>query len=76
MPRSNKAKKNLKKSNQRKVKTPTKVKKNLNTEHVVARCMKCREQKTMNNAKLVVLKNGRNAMKGTCVCGTKMFKFV
>ena len=70
--RSKKTKSSLRKSKVNRNKTPNSV----NSNQVVARCMKCREQKTMQNAKLVTLKNGRNAMKGNCLCGTKMFKFV
>jgi hypothetical protein len=75
MPRSKKAKTSLRKSRVRRNKTPTKSSAS-NGDSVIARCMKCREQKPMQSAKLVTLKNGRNAMKGNCVCGTKMFKFV
>jgi hypothetical protein len=62
----------VKKSSLKKVvsKTP------IDVNNIMARCMKCRKQMKMNDAKQVVLKNGRNAMKGICVCGTKMFKFV
>ncbi|MBI2147516.1 hypothetical protein HYU19_03495 [Candidatus Woesearchaeota archaeon] len=42
---------------------------------VEGRCMKCQEQREMKDAKAVKLKNGRDAVKGTCPkCGTKMFK--
>lgn len=75
MPRSKKAKKPLRKSRVRRTKTPTNSNK-VSSDSIIARCMKCREQKPMLSAKLVTLKNGRNAMKGNCVCGTKMFKFV
>ena len=51
-------------------------KKEVSIENVMGRCMKCRDQKLIMNAKQVVLKNGRNAIKGECKCGTKMFKFV
>ena len=50
--------------------------KNVDSNNVIARCMKCKKQMKMENAKQVTLKNGRNAMKGNCVCGTTMFKFV
>lgn len=37
-------------------------------------CMKCKKKREMKNPKLVTMKNGRKAYKGTCsVCGTKMF---
>lgn len=46
-------------------------------EKIEARCMKCKENKIMENVVATVTKNNRNAVKGTCpVCGTKMFKFV
>jgi RNase P subunit RPR2 len=38
-------------------------------------CVKCKAKKEMVSAKKVTLKNGRNALSGTCkTCGTKMFK--
>lgn len=49
---------------------------NVDPNNVMARCMRCKKQMKMGNAKQVTLKNGRNAMKGVCVCGTTMFKFV
>jgi len=37
--------------------------------------MKCQDQREMKDPKQVKLKNGRDAVKGTCPkCGTKMFK--
>ena len=75
MPRSKKEKKSLRKSKIRRNKTLTNSR-TTNNDTILARCMKCREQKIMKGAKLVTLKNGRNAMKGKCDCGTKMFKFV
>lgn len=51
-------------------------KKEVSVENVMGRCMKCRAQKLILKAKQVVLRNGRNAIKGECECGTKMFKFV
>ncbi len=37
--------------------------------------MKCKEKREMNDAKQVVMKNGKKATSGTCPkCGTKMFK--
>lgn len=42
-----------------------------------AYCVKCKTKRDMKDAKEVVLKNGRPAMKGTCpVCGTKMTRFL
>ena len=41
------------------------------------RCMHCKKQRDMKDAKEVVMKNGMKAAKGTCVkCGTKMFKIL
>lgn len=38
-------------------------------------CVKCKAKREMKGERAVVMKNGRNAMTGTCsVCGTKMFK--
>ncbi len=46
-------------------------------EEVKAYCMKCRAERTVNDAQIVTTKNGRTAAQGTCpVCGTKMFKFL
>jgi hypothetical protein len=40
-------------------------------------CVKCKEKRDIKDAKEVVLKNGRPAMKGTCpVCGTNMMRFI
>jgi hypothetical protein len=42
---------------------------------VQAYCVKCRKKSPMKDAKEVVLKNGRAAMKGKCPkCGTGMFR--
>ena len=71
MPKSKKA--GVKKI-QRKSKNKSKSSNNSNV--VIAMCMKCKKKMNMLNAKQVVLKNGRNAMKGACECGTKMFKFI
>ena len=39
------------------------------------RCMKCKKQVEMKDAKEVVLKNGMKALSGVCPdCGTKVFK--
>ena len=44
---------------------------------VDGRCMKCKENREMKNAKETIMKNGMKAMKGECVkCGTKMFKII
>jgi Domain of unknown function (DUF5679) len=38
-------------------------------------CVKCKAKREMKGEKAVIMKNGRNALTGTCsVCGTKMFK--
>ena len=42
----------------------------------LARCMKCRKQMEIQNPKIVTTQKGRKAVRGTCVCGTNMFKFL
>ncbi|HET9432777.1 MAG TPA: DUF5679 domain-containing protein [Chitinophagaceae bacterium] len=38
-------------------------------------CVKCKAKREMKGERAVIMKNGRNALTGTCsVCGTKMFK--
>ena len=40
-----------------------------------AYCVKCKKKREMKGEKQIIMKNGRNAISGTCsVCGTKMFK--
>jgi Domain of unknown function (DUF5679) len=40
-----------------------------------AYCGKCKKKREMKEEKQITMKNGRNAISGTCsVCGTKMFK--
>jgi hypothetical protein len=40
-----------------------------------AYCVKCKKKRGMKGEKQITMKNGRNAISGTCsVCGTKMFK--
>lgn len=40
-----------------------------------AYCMKCRMTREMKDAKVITMKNGKPATKGSCsVCGTKMFR--
>ena len=40
-----------------------------------AYCVKCRAKREVKNAKVVTLKNGRPATKGTCPkCGTTVFR--
>ena len=42
-----------------------------------AYCVKCRSKREMKDAKTVVTKNNRKALKGKCVtCGTNMIKFI
>ena len=42
---------------------------------VEAYCVKCKAKQEMKDAKEIVMKNGRPAMKGTCpVCSTGMFR--
>ena len=38
-------------------------------------CMKCRDERTIADAKEVRMKNGRPATEGKCpVCGTRMYR--
>ena len=47
------------------------------TEEIKAYCMKCKAERTIQNAQIAMTKNGRPAANGACpVCGTKMFKFL
>ena len=40
-------------------------------------CVKCKEKREIKDAKEVVMKNGRKAMKGSCpVCSTGMFRIM
>ncbi len=42
---------------------------------VTGYCVKCKKKQKIKDAKTTTLKNGRPALKGTCVvCGTKMFR--
>ena len=42
-----------------------------------ARCMKCKKQVEIKNPANVKMKNGMNAIKGSCpTCGTKVFRIV
>lgn len=44
---------------------------------VEGRCMKCKKQVEMKDAKEVIMKNKMKAMKGVCPkCGTKVFRIV
>ena len=41
------------------------------------RCMKCRKEVEIKDAKEVTMKNGMKAMKGVCgTCGTKVFRIM
>ncbi len=38
-------------------------------------CLKCREQREMQDAEAITMKNGKPATQGKCpTCGTKIFK--
>jgi len=40
-----------------------------------AYCMKCRKKREMKDARSVIMKNRKPAVRGICpVCGTKMFR--
>ena len=40
-------------------------------------CVKCRQKRTIKNAKSTTTSNHRKAIKGECaVCGTKIMRFV
>lgn len=42
-----------------------------------AYCVKCKQKRTMQDAKEATMKNGRKAMKGKCPeCGTGMFRIL
>ena len=42
---------------------------------VKGHCMRCKEEREIKGAKQVKMKNGRDAVTGTCMkCDTKMFK--
>ena len=44
---------------------------------MTAYCVKCKEKREITNPQKIVMKNNRNAIKGTCsVCGTGMFRIV
>jgi len=44
---------------------------------VEGRCMKCKKQVPIKDAKEVTMKNGMRAMKGLCgACGTKVFRIL
>jgi hypothetical protein len=41
------------------------------------RCMKCKKQVEIKDAKEIIMKNGMKALTGLCViCGTKVFKII
>ena len=40
-------------------------------------CVKCKAKREMANTAVVTMKNGRNAVKGSCsTCGTGMYKIL
>ena len=41
-----------------------------------AYCMKCKKSVEMKSGKEVTMKNGRKAMKGTCACGTGLYRIL
>jgi len=41
-----------------------------------AYCVKCKKKVQMKDAKEVTMKNGRKAMKGTCACGTGLYRIL
>ncbi len=42
-----------------------------------AYCVKCKAKKEMKDAKEVIMKNGRRALKGVCPdCGTGMYRIL
>jgi hypothetical protein len=43
---------------------------------LIGYCLKCKKKTKMHNVKEVTMKNGRKAAKGTCSCGTNMFKIL
>ena len=44
---------------------------------VEGRCMKCKKQVQIKDAKEVTMKNGMRAMKGVCgACSTKVFRIL
>lgn len=46
-------------------------------EKVMARCMRCKENKEMKNGKETTMKNGGNMLKGECAdCGCTMCKIL
>lgn len=46
-------------------------------EQIIGYCVKCKEKREMKDVKMVEIKPGRPAAKGTCtVCGTGMYKIL
>ena len=42
---------------------------------MTAYCVKCRSKREITNARVVIMKNGKQATQGVCPeCGTKMFR--
>ena len=41
----------------------------------VAYCLKCKSKQVVKNAQAVVMKNGRDAMRGVCaICSTSVYR--
>ena len=44
---------------------------------IEAYCVKCKEKRTIEDAEVVTMENGRRAAKGKCpTCGTKVTRFL
>ncbi len=42
-----------------------------------AYCVKCRQKRPIHNSHMVITRNGRSALEGTCpICKTKLFRFI
>lgn len=54
-----------------------KVAKKKTSNKKTGRCMKCKEQVEIGDAKETIMKNGMKALKGVCKkCGTKVFRIL
>lgn len=52
-------------------------KKTMTTVSVQAYCVKCKAKKDIKDSKTVTMKNGREALKGSCdTCGTGMYRIL
>lgn len=57
------------------IKKSSKVKSGKAVVKVLAWCMKCKAKRTMTNPEATKMKNGRDAIKGSCPeCNTGMYK--